>query len=187
MTRDAVRRTGRGFRPALAAAVLVGLAAAAAGAEASPPAAVAAERPIPPGTLRPEPLKDLRKPHKVRLVYFVPEDRKPTAHWREKITVLATFMADIYRRDLVAQGYRTTGLDFESDKGRLAVHLLKGRRAAARYNGDPKFDFMAQWSGIVPEVEAALGPASKNLFVIFAETYDDGPTPFEWRGGVALG
>lgn len=188
MTRDAVRRTGRGFRPALAAAMLVGLAAAAAGVEASPPAAVAAEeRPIPPGTLRPEPLKNLGKPNKVRLVYFVPQDREPTAHWREKVTVLATFMADIYRRDLVAQGYPTTGLDFEFREGRLAVHLQRGRHPAARYNGDPKFDFMAQWDGIVPEVEAALGPASKNLFVIFAETYDDGPTRFEWRGGVALG
>ena len=152
-------------------------------------AASAATAPSPPagGAVRPEALRDLGKPHKVRAVYFVPADRTPTAHWREKITVLMTFVADLYRRDLREKGYKTTGLDFEFDQGRPAIHLLEGKHAAAHYSGDPKFDFMAQWDSIVPEVEAALGPVPKNLYVIFAETYDDGPTRFEWRGGVALG
>lgn len=136
---------------------------------------------------RPAPLKDLRRPHKVRVTYFVPDDRQPTKHWREKITVLMAFVADLYRRDLAQHGCRTRGLDFEFDAGGLAVHLIRGKHPAAHYNGDPAFDGMKQWGTILAEVEAALGPCSTNLHVIFAETYDDGPTKFEWRGGVALG
>jgi hypothetical protein len=149
--------------------------------------ALAADAPPPAPGVRPEPLKDLGRANKVRLVYFVPTDREPTPQWKEKIGVVAAFVADLYRRDLQAHGCRTRGLDFEFDAGALAVHLVRGKEAAAHYTGDPQFDGMQQWRTVVPEVEKALGPASRNLYVVFAETYDDGPTKFEWRGGVALG
>ena len=137
--------------------------------------------------LCPEPLKDLGRAHKVRVTYFVPSDREPAANWRAKITVLMTFVADLYRRDLQRHGCRTRGLDFEFDSGGLLVHFVKGKQKAAHYNGDPEFKFLSQWRTVLPEVEAALEKAAQNLHVIFAETYDDGPTKFEWRGGVALG
>jgi len=137
--------------------------------------------------VRPEPLKDLGSKHKVRVTYFVPTDREPTANWRAKITVLMTFVADLYRQDLTRHGYETRGLDFEFDSDGLLVHLIRGKQKAAHYNGDPEFEFLSQWRTILPEVEAALGKAAQNLHVVFAETYDDGPTKFEWRGGVALG
>jgi len=141
-----------------------------------------------PAARAPEPLRDLGRTHKVRLVYFVPADREPARAWRDKITVLATFVADLYRRDLCAHGCATRGLDFEfDDAGRPVVHLVRGACPAAHYNGDPDFTFMRQWRTVLPEVEAALGPRAANLHLIFAETYDDGPTRFEWRGGVALG
>jgi len=135
----------------------------------------------------PEPLEDLGRAHKVRVTYFVPSDRDPTANWRGKVTVLMTFIADLYRRDLQRHGCRTRGLDFEFDSGGLLVHFVKGKQKAAHYNGDPEFKFLRQWRTILPEVEAALGRCSEALHVIFAETYDDGPAKFEWRGGVALG
>ena len=136
----------------------------------------------------PAPLADLGRTHKVCLAYFVPTDREPTRAWREKIAVVATFVADLYRQDLRRHGYATRGLDFEfGADSRPTVHLVRGRHPAAHYSGAPDFGFMRQWKTILPEVEAALGPCARNLHVVFTETYDDGPTKFEWRGGVALG
>lgn len=156
-------------------------------AAAPPVAAPSPAAPLPADAVYPEPLKDLGRAFKVRLVYFVPKDRQPIARWREKIAVVMTFVNDLYARDLRSKGYAGAGLDFEFDAGGPAVHLLAGKETAAHYNGDPAFDGMRQWRLIIPEVEAALGKAGKQVYVIFAETYDDGPTPFEWRGGFALG
>ncbi|MFO8014315.1 MAG: hypothetical protein R6X20_13540 [Phycisphaerae bacterium] len=153
-------------------------------------AAPAAEAPqaAPPAVRAPEPLRDLGRAHEVRLAYFVPADREPVRAWREKITVLATFVADLYRCDLRRHGYATRGLDVEFDgAGRPAVHLVRGKHPAAHYSGDPDFAFLRQWRTVLPEVEAALGPRDRHVDVIVAETYDDGPARFEWRGGVALG
>jgi len=142
----------------------------------------------PPAVRAPGPLGDLRRAHKVRLVYFVPTDREPARAWREKIGVVMTFVADVYRRSLHRHGHRTAGLDFEFDSGGgVVVHLLRGKHPAAHYNGAPDFAFLRQWRTVLPEVEAALGPRGENLHVVIAETYDEGPTRFEWRGGVALG
>ena len=160
------------------AVVLAGLVSSAAGAQNLDAGA---------DTVRPEPPKDLGRTHEVRLVYFVPTDRKPARNYREKIVVLMTFVNDLYTRDLRAKGYPVRGLDFEFKAGKPVVHLVKGKTKASHYNDEPDFDSAKQWDRILPEVEAALGPAAENLYVIFAETYDDGPTEYEWRGGFARG
>ena len=196
MRHEQQRRNGNGGRRAggwCAVAALTALALTVSALAAAPPAGPSAGPPAPPSAApsaprAPEPLEDLGRPNKVHLAYFVPTDRQPTRAWREKITVLMTFVADLYRRDLHSHGYATRGLDvaFDAD-GRPAVHLVRAKHAAAHYNGDPDFTFMQQWRTVLPEVEAVLGGATENLLVIFAETYDDGPTRYEWRGGVALG
>lgn len=138
-------------------------------------------------TIVPEPLRDIGRKNKVRLVYFVPRDRQPTANHRDKITVLMTFVNDLYARDLRSKGYRTAGLDFEFEGARPVVHLIAGKENASHYNGEPNYDGQQQWRLIIPEVEAQLGKAWENLYVIFTETYTDAPTKFEWAGGFALG
>lgn len=135
----------------------------------------------------PQPLEDLQKPHRVRLVYFVPQDRQPTPNYAAKIKVLMSFVNDLFLRDLTAQGYSTRGLDFEFAEGELVVHLLSGQENTVHYNGAPNYDMQAQWRAIGPEVERALGTARDNLYIVLAETYDDGPAAWEWPGGLALG
>ena len=135
----------------------------------------------------PEPLRDLGRSHKLRLVYFVPADREPAAHYAEKISVLMTFVADLYREDFRAKQVTATGPDFEFREGRPIVHLLRSTNTAAFYSGDPDFDGNRQWDRIVPEVERSLGWLRTNLYVIFCETYAFGPAKFEWPGGFALG
>ena len=137
--------------------------------------------------VQPEALKDLGRPRKVRLIYFVPKDRRPTADYADKIAVLMAFVNDLYVRDLRSKGYASVGLDFEFKDGKPLVRLVSGKDSAADYSGEPHFDAHRQWSRVLPEVEAALGKAAESLYVIFVETYSDGPTKFEWAGGLALG
>jgi putative peptidase family protein len=135
----------------------------------------------------PEPLRDLGKMHKVRLVYFIPTNREPTKHYRQKITTVITIMADVYRQSLQGQGYETEGLDFYFEDGKPKVHLLRGRFSAAYYSGWPEYEFLTTWKRVLPEVQAAYGSARQNLYIIFVESYDEAPSKYEWPGGVALG
>lgn len=135
----------------------------------------------------PEALRDLNRAHKIRLVYFVPKDREPTTHHAEKIGVLMTFVADLYREDFRAKQLPATGPDFEFRDGRPLVHLLRSTNTAAWFSGEPDFNGNRQWDRIIPEVERALGSLRTNLYVVFCETYSDGPAKFEWAGGFALG
>jgi len=186
-----MRTRRRGCGGSLAAVCLLAFAALA----ASVPAGTAAEQgpakpdgaPAPEPIARPQALKDLGRRHKVRLVYFVPKDRRPTADYADKIAVLMAFVNDLYVRDLRSKGYPPVGLDFEFQDSKPLVRLVSGKDSAGEYNGGPDYDAMRQWRRILPEIEAALGKAAENLYVIFVETYDDGPAKFEFAGGLALG
>lgn len=88
--------------------------------------------------LIPPPLEDLGKPYKVRLVYFVPTDKEAKSNYQEKAEVLMRVVADIYRREMKANGQKTRGLDFEFDEdGKLKVHLVKGTHPSVFYTGEP--------------------------------------------------
>ena len=86
----------------------------------------------------PPPLEDLGKAYKVRLVYFVPTDKEVKPNYRQKAEVLMRVVADIYRREMKANGQKTRGLDFEFDEdGKLIVHLVKGTHPSVFYTGEP--------------------------------------------------
>ncbi|MCA9248518.1 MAG: hypothetical protein KDA42_15440 [Planctomycetales bacterium] len=141
-----------------------------------------------PSPAPPPALVDLDKKHEVHLIYFVPQDREPTADYAEKIRVVATFVADLYRSDLTAQGFQTRGLDFAFVDGAPQVRLVRGQHRAQFYNGAPNYDRYLQIRTIKEEVLPVVGSFDDRVTVVFAETYDDGPSQFEWPGGmVALG
>jgi hypothetical protein len=147
--------------------------------------------------VKPAPLKDLSRKDQVRLVYFVPKDRKPTKDWEDKIRTLMTFVNDVYVRDFAAKEIKTRGFDFEFKDGKPVVHLIKGKKPTAFYNRadaaagpsleGPNYEFLGQLPKVGGEVEAAIGDGKENLYVVFAETYDDGSAEYEWLGRVALG
>lgn len=125
--------------------------------------------------------------HRIRLVYFVPADRQPTADYAAKIRTLMHFVAELYRQDFTARGIDSPGLRFEGKDGVPVVHLVRGRHDAAFYTGAPNYDPQNQWRHIPPELPRTIGVPNRNVLIVFAETYDEGPAPFEWPGGVALG
>jgi hypothetical protein len=125
--------------------------------------------------------------YRIRLAYFVPTDRQPTPDYAQKIRVVMAIVAELYRQDFAARKNKSKGLRFEAQNGQPVVHLIRGRRPAAFYNNAPRYDANHQWKHILPEIPPSVGVPSKNVIVVFAETYDSGPAPFEWPGGVALG
>jgi hypothetical protein len=97
------------------------------------------------------------------------------------------FAASLYRNDLKRKGFKTDGIRFESKDNLPVVHLVRGKREAAFYNCAPTYDDNEQWSRIVPEIDEALGDRHKNLYVVFSETYEEGPSEYLWPGAFARG
>lgn len=125
--------------------------------------------------------------YKIRLIYFVPSDRTPTANYVEKIRTLMTFVSEVFRDDLRAKGYMTDGPQFETAGGEIVVHLVKGSRPARYYNGFPKYDEDKQGTLIIDEVSESIYQPRSQVGVIFTEVYETGPAPIEWGGGIAHG
>ena len=123
----------------------------------------------------------------LRLAYFVPTDRQPVADYEKRIRVVMHFVSELYRQELNARGIASSGLAFESKNGVPIVHRIQGKHASAVYNKAPNYDPHNQWSMLQREIPASVGTPSKNLIILFTETYDSGPAKFEWPGGVALG
>ena len=126
--------------------------------------------------------------YKLRLIYFVASDREPTANYQKKITTLMTFVESLYKYELHRRDYKHAGLNFEIDENQLfKVHLVRATKLASRYNNAPEYNAYKQWSNILQDMPAEVASPYKNLMVVFAETYDEGPAKWEWPGGIALG
>ena len=129
-----------------------------------------------------QPLKDLGRDYKVLPIYFVPADRQPVANYRKKITVLMTFVADLYRRDLNAKGYKTRGLDFVFKNGQLDVRLVRGDRKAAFYSGAPNYNKNTLWNTVSAALVQKVGHPINRLYVVMTETQGDGPVGGRFPG-----
>ncbi|MCA9173803.1 MAG: hypothetical protein KDB14_04885 [Planctomycetales bacterium] len=126
--------------------------------------------------------------HVVRLIYFVPTDREPTANYRQKIRCLMDFVNSFYRQEFKRRGWPDRGLQFQRDgQGEFVVHFLRGKHNAAHYSGSPQYDVYKQIDEFAKEIPRSIGSPGNHLIVGFLETYDAGPHAFEWPGGVALG
>lgn len=127
--------------------------------------------------------------YRIRLVYFVPSDRGATAEYEKKIRVLMHFVSELYRQDFESRGIKSDGLRLESRNGQSMVHLVRGARPAAFYSGATNYEREVQnhKKRIFDEIPASIGVPSRNLMVVFADTYDNGPNRVEWPGGIALG
>ena len=117
----------------------------------------------------PPPLEDLGKDYKVRLVYFVPSDRKVKPGYREKCAVLMRVVSDIFRREMKANGHKTRGLDFEfAPDGRLKVHLVNAKHPSAFYTGEP-FDVDRLLNSQQQEIWETTGYSRNRPTLVFSE------------------
>ena len=99
--------------------------------------------------------------------------------------MLLHFVREFYRQDLKGRGVPIKDLAFETRNGEPVVHLIRGVQPAAYYNGAPNYDSAQQYAWIAAEIPAGIGRPDRLLIFIFAETYNDGPSPAEWPGSIA--
>ena len=121
------------------------------------------------GLIVPHALKDLRKGYKIRIIYFVPSDRKVKPNYQEKTEVLMRVVSDVYDREMKAHGIKTRGLDFEfGEDGRLKVHLVKAKKVASFYTGEP-FDVDRLLNTQQQEIWETIGFSRNRPMLVFSE------------------
>ena len=153
--------------PLVGLSLLLGVNGSLHAAEPSNPASDVPSNPSNP--IIPPPLEDLERDYKVRLIYFVPTDREVKPDYQKKAEVLMRVVADIYRREMKANGQKTRGLDFEFDEeGRLKVHLVKGKNPAVFYTGEP-FSVDRMFNSHLSELSQAGAARPHRASLIFSE------------------
>lgn len=126
--------------------------------------------------------------HKVRLIYFIANDREPTNNYHAKIVTLMQFVNSMFKYELGRRGYPDRGLVFQTDeRGIPIVHVVRGKQPAQYYNGAPDYNDQKQLQKVMPEIPRSIGKEEEQLLIVFLETYDPQPANVEWAGGIALG
>jgi len=121
------------------------------------------------GLIVPPALKDLGKGYKIRIIYFVPSDRKVKLDYQAKTEVLMRVVSDVYEREMKAHGIKTRGLDFEfGEDGKLKVHLVKAKKAASFYTGEP-FDVDRLLNTQQQEIWETVGFSRNRPMLVFSE------------------
>jgi hypothetical protein len=121
--------------------------------------------------------------YKIRVVYFVPQDRQPTGNYQLKIDVVLKLITEVMTNDLRSKGFETDGPQVERRDGKTVVHLLNSERRARDYNDLPNFNSVKQFNSIAQEVEQHFGSLQDHIVLVFAETYDEG-LPIEFGQGM---
>ena len=122
---------------------------------------------------------------KIRVVYFVPQDRKPTNNYQEKIGVVLSIISEVMTTDLRSKGLKTDGPQFKQLAKKPAIHLLHGAQTAREYNDASQFNSIKQFMAITDEVEQHLRSVRDHIVLVFAETYEEGPADRVWPGHIA--
>ncbi len=121
------------------------------------------------GLIVPPALKDLGKGYKIRIIYFVPSDRKVKLDYQAKTEVLMRVVSDVYEREMKAHGIKTRGLDFEfGEDGKLKVHLVKAKKAASFYTGEP-FNVERLLNTQQQEIWETVGFSRNRPMLVFSE------------------
>ncbi len=123
---------------------------------------------------------------KIRIVYFVPNDRRPTQDYEGKIRAVMSLAAEIMTNDLRSKGYVTDGPPFEMQDGQMVVHLLRGELSAKEYNQNGQWKSSQHGKMIFDEVGRRSFPANEFMTLVFAETYEESASPRLWPGHIAL-
>lgn len=137
--------------------------------------------------IQPPSAKNRQNDYKVRVIYFVPTDRRPLPEYQTRIRHVLNLANQILTLDLRQKGYKTEGPQFQlAEDGGIKVELLQGEKTAREYNHLPVEKAAEHPEAIFAEVDRRVGDPDNNLTFIFAETYEDGPSRRFWPGHVAV-
>ena len=123
----------------------------------------------------------------IRLIYFVPKDREPIAHFEEKIRVVMQVVAELYS-DLKVQGYPSAGFTFETNaQGQPVVHLVRSERPATYFSERPDRNDARHFEQIARDIPGDVASPLRHMIVLFPETYEPGPASVEWQPSIGMG
>ena len=90
-------------------------------------------------------------------------------NYQEKTEVLMRVVSDVYQREMKAHRIKTRGLDFEfGEDGKLKVHLVKAKKAASFYTGEP-FDVDRLLNTQQQEIWETVGFSRNRPMLVFSE------------------
>src|SRR6185503_2443410 len=73
-------------------------------------------------------------PRKLHIIYFTPSDRDPEPRYRERLDAIMEDIRAFYRDGMAQAGFGPRTFDLARDAdGKLIIHLVKGKEAAATY------------------------------------------------------
>ena len=100
----------------------------------------------------------------VRLIYFLPRDRKPHQDIDAKMDTMIKEVQQFYADQMEAHGYGRKTFQFETDRhGNAVIHHIKGKFKDAHYRDQP--------SKIYTEIDEQFDP-SKNIYLIAVDVID---------------
>jgi hypothetical protein len=92
-----------------------------------------------------------RKDHKLRLVYFHPNDAPPQAGYRERLTRIMLDIRDFIAIEMKRNGFHERSINLEMEDDSVKLHLVEGRDGTDGYNYDQRYG-----AKILREMRAAL-------------------------------
>ena len=80
-----------------------------------------------------------RQDHKLRLVYFHPNDAPPQKGYRERITRIMSDIRGFISTEMKDNGFHDRSIQLEMDGDLVKLHVVQGRDGTAGYNYDQRY------------------------------------------------
>ncbi len=120
--------------------------------------------------------------YQIRVVYFVPSDREPIAHYDAKIRVLLSYVEELYRSSPSLRREQLDGLPFEREGDEIQVHLVKASQPVSYFNEGWEKRDGTQFGRILKYLRENEHDPSRRVTLVIPETWEDTPVEEGWAG-----
>jgi hypothetical protein len=123
--------------------------------------------------------------YKIRVLYFIPSDRKPIPDYEAKIRVVLSCVEKIYRSSPSLRRLRLKQLPFERDGDEPRIHVVRADKPASFFNEGWAAHNGAQLKRLSDYVKQNLYDPARRTTLIIPETWETGPADDVWPGHIA--
>ena len=122
--------------------------------------------------------------YQIRVLYFVPSDRKPVPDYEAKIRVVLAYVEELYRSSPSLRRLKLKRLPFERDGEEPRIHLVQADKPASFFNEGP-VNNGDQLKRLSDYVKQNLYDPARRTTLIIPETWETGPADDVWPGHIA--
>jgi hypothetical protein len=123
--------------------------------------------------------------YQIRVLYFVPSDRKPVPDYEAKIRVVLAYVEELYRSSPSLRRLKLKRLPFERDGDEPRIHLVQADKPASFFNEGWEAHNGVQLKRLSDYVKQKLYDPALRTTLIIPETWETGPADDVWPGHVA--